>query len=255
MIARPLPSRRVAPSAWTASAVDALFTHQCDTDLPLVSIPRPEISVVMRLGPMARHGLDAHVMGTRERAHRKLVPSGVRAVVARLRLGAHEAVLGASASELAGRIVPLEDLWGAAGARRLYARAAAVPADAATALDAAIAERVTVAGARSDRTQLALHAANLLTGRSVADVASELGISERHLRRIFRQILGVSPKTFAQLARFHRALRAARADARAGWVRIAHEAGYYDQAHLIAEFRSIAGAPPRAFLRELRAAL
>lgn len=246
---------RVAPSAWAASAVDALFTHECDTDLPLVSIPRPEISVVMRFGPVARNGLDAHVMGTRERVHRKIVPSGVRTVAARLRLGAHEAILGATASELAGRIVPLEDLWGASEIRRLYERAAATPADAAAALDAAIAERVTVAGARSHRTQLALDAAQLLAGASVSNVASELGISERHLRRIFRQTFGVSPKTFARLARFHRALRAARENTRSSLAHIALESGYYDQAHLSAEFRSIAGAPPRALLGELRAAL
>ena len=210
----------------------------------------------MRFGPTAANGLDAHVMGTRERAHRKLVPGGVRTVVARLRLGAHEAVLGVSASELTGRIVPLEDLWGDAATRRLYERAGgATPVDAAAALDAAIAERVTSAGARSERTQLALDAAHLLAGASVAEVARELGISERHLRRVFRQTLGVSPKAYAQLARFHRALRAARSDAPSSWARIAHEAGYYDQAHLSGEFRSIVGASPRAFLGELRAAL
>lgn len=254
MIANALQPHHIAPSAAT---VDALFTHQCVTEMPLVSIPRSEVSVVMRFGPTARNGLDAHVMGTRERAHRKLLPSGVRTVIARLRLGAHEAVVGASASELAGRIVALEDLWGVDAARRLSERAAATttPADAAAALDAAIAERTRVADGRSDRTRLALEAAQLLTSASVADVAIELGVSERHLRRIFRQALGVGPKTFAKLARFHRALRAARMEPRSSWARIALDAGYYDQAHLSAEFRSIAGATPRALLGELRGAL
>jgi AraC-like DNA-binding protein len=59
---------------------------------------------------------------------------------------------------------------------------------------------------------------------------------------------------FARLARFQRALRAASADGRAAWAAIAAEAGYYDQAHLIAEFQAIAGAPPRALLGELRTA-
>jgi AraC-like DNA-binding protein len=85
-------------------------------------------------------------------------------------------------------------------------------------------------------------------------VAADLGVSERHLRRVFREAVGVSPKAFTKLTRFHRALRAAREDGGANWASIAADAGYYDQAHLIAEFRAIAGAPPRAFLNELRAA-
>lgn len=85
-------------------------------------------------------------------------------------------------------------------------------------------------------------------------VADELGVSDRHLRRMFREAFGIGPKTFARLARFQRALSVAREDERAAWATIAADAGYYDQAHLIAEFQAIAGAPPRALLDELRAA-
>lgn len=63
----------------------------------------------------------------------------------------------------------------------------------------------------------------------------------------------MSPKRFASLTRFHRALRAAHEDRGASWASIAAAAGYYDQAHLIAEFRVIAGATPQALLGELRA--
>lgn len=82
-------------------------------------------------------------------------------------------------------------------------------------------------------------------------VADALGLSERHLRRVFRAAVGMSPKSFAKLTRFHRALRAARADRRASWATIASASGYYDQAHLIDEFRTIAGVTPRALVEEL----
>jgi AraC-like DNA-binding protein len=59
---------------------------------------------------------------------------------------------------------------------------------------------------------------------------------------------------FAKLTRFHRALRAVREDVHASWASIAAAVGYYDQAHLIADFRAIAGVTPRALVSELRAA-
>jgi methylphosphotriester-DNA--protein-cysteine methyltransferase len=77
---------------------------------------------------------------------------------------------------------------------------------------------------------------------------------ERHLRRVFRDAIGMIPKTFARLARFRRALGAARPDEHEGWASIAAEAGYYDQAHLIAEFRMIAGVTPQGLVGELREA-
>jgi AraC-like DNA-binding protein len=187
--------------------------------------------------------------------HRKVIRSG-RALTARLRLGAPAAVLGVPASAIAGRIVALEDLWGDAATKRLCARLADArdAIDAAAILEGAIAERLATAIGSHARTQIALAAADKLTGASVNTVAVELGVSERHLRRVFRETVGVSPKAFASLTRFHRALRAARENAHANWATIASAAGYYDQAHLIAEFRAIADATPRALLRELREA-
>jgi AraC-like DNA-binding protein len=84
--------------------------------------------------------------------------------------------------------------------------------------------------------------------------AVDLGVSERHLRRVFRETVGVSPKAFAKLMRFDCALRAAHEDSHASWASIAAAAGYYDQEQFIAEFRAIAGVTPRALLGELRAA-
>jgi len=247
---------RIAPSASTASAVAALFVHECDRDVRGVSIPRPEIHLVARFGPSARNGLDVHAFGPRQRVHRKVLRSGQRAVTARLHLGAAEAVLGVTAPAMAGRIVALEELWGEAAARRLFERLAdaRTTVDAAAILESAIAERLTIADGRRARAQLAIAAADRLTSANVSAVAGDLGVSERHLRRVFREAVGVSPKAFAKLTRFHRALRAAREEGDAGWASVATAAGYYDQAHLIAEFRAIAGVTPRALLRELRAA-
>ncbi|NVI98563.1 AraC family transcriptional regulator [Myxococcus sp. AM009] len=188
--------------------------------------------------------------------HRKLIRGGQRTVTARLHLGSHEAVLGVPASAIAGGIVALGDLWGDAATRRLFERLGETrdTADAAAILECAISERLALAAGRRTRSQLALGAAARLTSSPVNDVAGDIGMSERHLRRVFREAIGVSPKAFARLARFHRALRAALDDEHADWAGIATDAGYYDQAHLIAEFRAFTGVTPQRFLGELRAA-
>ncbi|HVY45820.1 MAG TPA: helix-turn-helix domain-containing protein, partial [Minicystis sp.] len=195
---------------------------------------------MFRFGAAAPGGLDAHAFGARQRVRRKVVRGVRRTVTARLRFGAAEAVLAAPASALAGRIVALGDLWGDGATRRLLERLAGSrdALEAAAMVDAAVAA----------------HELRVDASRRVHVIAGDLGVSERHLRRLFRDAVGVGPKAFAKLARFDRALRAAREDQRAGWASIAAAAGYYDQAHLIAEFRAIAGATPRALLLELDAA-
>ena len=166
---------------------------------------------------------------------------------------AAEAVFGVPASAIAGRILAVDELWGDAAAGRLFDRLSTAHSaiDAAAIVESAIAERLSIADARRTHSHLALEAAERLVNANVNAVAVDLGVSERHLRRIFREAVGVSPKAFAKLARFHRALGAAREDSRAGWASIAAATGYYDQAHLIDEFRAIAGVTPRALLGEL----
>lgn len=247
---------RIPPSESIAPAVAGLFVYESDRDMPRVSLPRPEVQLVVRFGPSAGGGLDVHAMGVRGRVHRKLIRNGQRTVTARLQLGAAEVVLGTPASMIAGRIVPLEDMWTGRAARRLADRLAGARdmVDAAKVLEGAIAERLAITDRRLDRAKLAVEAAGRLATANVNAVAVDLGVSERHLRRLFREAVGVSPKAFAKLTRFRRALRAARAPGPTSWASIAAAAGYYDQAHLIAEFRAIAGMTPRAFVDELRAA-
>lgn len=236
----------VARSAVVASVV----VDECGSERRRVLMPRVETQLAVRIGPAARGGVDVAAVGAGRRVHRKVV-RGQRTLIARLRLGASEAVLGVRASEIAGRTVMLEELWGDAAARRLGDRLASARsgADAVAILGEAIAERAARAGRPASAPRVVVAAAERLVGANVGEVADELGVSPRTLRRVFQDHVGVSPKAFAQIARFHRALAAARVAP--GWASVAAEAGYYDQAHLIAEFRAIAGVTPRALLAEL----
>ena len=75
-------------------------------------------------------------------------------------------------------------------------------------------------------------------------VGHDLG--ERRLERAFRDRVGVSPKRLARILRFRSAYVAlARGGAQAA---VAFDAGYADQAHLLRDFRELAGAPPSQVL-------
>jgi AraC-like DNA-binding protein len=248
-------SARIASQRSLANSapLSALFIDEFPEEARRLAMPRSEIHLVVRFGPSAVDGVDIHALGPRKAVHRKLVRGGQKSVTARLRLGSPVAVLGVQASELEGRIVPLSELWGDAEADRLRARLAEAPngADAAVILGEAVSEHETHSHEVAAGAALALAAAERLPRTSVNAVATDLGVSERHLRRVFHEVVGLGPKTFAKLARFHRAIAAARRVARPQWASIAASAGYYDQPHLIAEFRAISGVTPAALLAEL----
>lgn len=241
------------PSA--ALGVAKVSVHQVDRDTPGLLVPRPETQIVVRFGSTARGGLDIHALGARQQVHRKLLCGGHRTLAARLRLGEDRAAFGVPASHLAGQVIALEDLWGAS-ARELADRLAGAPDihAAASILEGAVTKRVVAAEASTAVPRMALDAAQRLQSANVEAVATDLGVSSRHLRRVFRAALGVSPKAFARIERFRRVLRAVRERPTAGWADVAAGAGYYDQAHLIAEFRAIAGVTPSALREELRVA-
>lgn len=79
----------------------------------------------------------------------------------------------------------------------------------------------------------------------VADVARRLHVSERQLRNVFAQAVGLSPKQFARIDRVRTVLARGRHD---GLARAATAAGYYDQPHMTVEFRRLMGVPPGAYL-------
>ncbi len=79
-------------------------------------------------------------------------------------------------------------------------------------------------------------------------VAHEVGLGPRQFARIFTEEVGVGPKTLARIFRFQHVLRLVAGPDPMPAARAAFAAGYYDQSHLIRDFRQFAGASPGAFL-------
>lgn len=85
-----------------------------------------------------------------------------------------------------------------------------------------------------------------LPGRSVRETCDWLGLSNRHLIALFRRHVGLAPKTYARVRRFHAALSGlAAGDSAAD---LAAGLGFADQAHLGNDFRRLAGVTPREFV-------
>jgi AraC family transcriptional regulator, regulatory protein of adaptative response / DNA-3-methyladenine glycosylase II len=98
--------------------------------------------------------------------------------------------------------------------------------------------------------QLAAHriSAGALNGHTVADLATDLGVSERHLRRAFERELGVSP---IELAQTHRLLLAKRllADTSLSVTRVAYASGFQSLRRFNSVFRAQYRMPPSALRR------
>ncbi|HKU63293.1 MAG TPA: AraC family transcriptional regulator [Gemmatimonadales bacterium] len=91
-------------------------------------------------------------------------------------------------------------------------------------------------------------------GRMPVDaVAAQVGMSPRHLRRSVRRGAGVSLKGYARTLRFLAAVAEADRSVVPQWARIAAEAGFCDQSHLVRESRALCGMAPAAVDRERRA--
>ncbi len=84
-------------------------------------------------------------------------------------------------------------------------------------------------------------------------LAEASGLSESSWRRRFQEQIGVAPKRFSRMIRFRNAVALKLNAPRRSWTDISIDAGYYDQAHLIAEFREFSDSIPSGFLRELAA--
>ena len=89
--------------------------------------------------------------------------------------------------------------------------------------------------------------AELERGLAVADVTSRLGLLPKTFLRRFRERVGLAPKEFSRVRRLQRVLRSVGGNGETSWAEVAAEQGYYDQSHLIHDFRELAGITPTAY--------
>jgi transcriptional regulator GlxA family with amidase domain len=88
---------------------------------------------------------------------------------------------------------------------------------------------------------------------SIESLAAEAGFSQKHLGNLFRQQVGLRPKSLARVHRFRGALYLVnRSSGEVPWIALAEQCGFYDQSHLINEFRRFTGFSPTELARRDR---
>jgi AraC-like DNA-binding protein len=192
---------------------------------------------------------DTILTGLRSTARRVRTSAGGGAVSIKLRELSAQAFFREPIHHLFGQTRRLEDFFSGADVRDLSTRVRRASADE---------ERVSIfqqflvdrcSGRDPDPT--IAEAVRLIGqdpgGVRMAQVAKEVALSQDAFEKRFRRIVGMSPKAYASLLHFKRALDSY-ARARTTMTQLAFEAGFCDQSHFIRRFRAVTGAPPGRLL-------
>ncbi|MEO1771012.1 helix-turn-helix domain-containing protein [Candidatus Enterococcus ferrettii] len=89
------------------------------------------------------------------------------------------------------------------------------------------------------------------TAFSMEKICRETGYSQRYTQRLFRKEIGITPKLYSRIIRFQNAIKAIYADNELTLAKVAHQLGYYDQAHLIHEFQFFTHLSPTRLLQTI----
>jgi AraC-like DNA-binding protein len=88
---------------------------------------------------------------------------------------------------------------------------------------------------------------------AIQHLARQTGFTRRHLGNLFRQQVGLTPKSLARVHRFRGALDLLNGTRGAvPWIALAEQCGFYDQPHLANEFRRFTGFSPTELMRKDR---
>jgi len=213
--------------------------------------PDHAVTLTWRVGSADPH--DIVIMGPRTRARYHPGRPGRDCLQLRFRPGRAAGFLRLPVRELADRAVTATDLDSEPFAAFVQSVADSglrnAPQSHAARLRSLVAALPVAPSSPHDRDALLAEAMTLLSTNdnsareSVRSAARRLNVSERHLRTMFVDGIGLTPSRFVRIDR----VRVVLAHIQQNLPAVSVRAGYYDQSHMTAEFHHVMGTTPRAF--------
>lgn len=244
--------RQLPPSS-LAEYVAHFWSVEWDVRRPKLAetLPHPTFHVVFERS--SERGEQAEVAGVpRGRFTRRLSGEGYVFGV-KFRPAMFQPLLGASASSLTGKLVPVSAVFGAAGEAladavfavdTLQARAEVVERWLAPLLEGLPRGAVMTQQGVRDVVETMASDRRLLRVEAVSELA---GCDVRTLQRHFRQFVGVRPKWVILRYRLHEAAERLKSADAPSFAELATELGYADQAHFVHDFKKWVGRTPGDF--------
>ncbi|MQA07872.1 MAG: helix-turn-helix domain-containing protein [Pseudonocardiaceae bacterium] len=156
-------------------------------------------------------------------------------------------VFGVDPAPLRGRVVDLTAAWPAAADLRERLLAMSDPASMLDLVGQTLAATLDPPTPGVDRCARAVRALEDDPACNIGELAKRLGVTHGHLDREFTRVVGVSPRTLARTLRVRTLLENIDVYGQIAWVRLAAELGWFDQAHLIRDFKRHTGVTPSQY--------
>jgi AraC-like DNA-binding protein len=189
------------------------------------------------------------VSGVQTRKFVRVLEGRSRVFGIKFRPGGFRPFLMSPVRSLANRTVPVQSIFGKeAAALEILLLSSCKEAEKVEAANAFFRKRmpapddtVALAGQLVDRI---FREPDLKT---VDDLVDRTGIAKRSLQRIFSDYVGIGPKWVIRRYRLHEAIEKVDSHSRPDWAQLALELGYFDQAHLVNDFRFMVGYSPNEY--------
>ena len=244
--ARLAPGETVAP--WVAHYWVVAWTLPAGVSRTVRSAPHPTVHVVANRAGVLVHGVHTTAFETTLAGEERVV--GIK-----FRPGAFRGLLGRDVSTLRDRTVDAATLFGAARVAAWHGRLASLDDEraVAAATEAFVSSLGLARDADADLAGALVARAECDGGlRTVEALARHGGLSVRALQRLFRAHVGVTPKWVVMSYRLHDLIERLTDDEVPDWAAVAADLGYFDQSHLIGDFRRVFGMPPAEYARSRR---
>jgi len=99
-----------------------------------------------------------------------------------------------------------------------------------------------------DRIRYIINSINKAKGvLKIDELASKSFLSRKQFERTFSDLIGTSPKQFLKIVRFQNAIYEKTKNSSLNLTEIAHKCAYFDQAHMINDFKTLSGITPKNY--------